>query len=236
MSFRRPKRLGTTLIETIVMLGILSVIIVGSYQIFHEGIRYFRTIEAASDAQMDALKVLGQITTDLSTTRRDLIKVYSGPGGPVGIVFVSPLTDSGATRFHKTRGDIYWQKWVCFYLDLDPSGGTNGKVYRCEENIPNEDADGPGSTKLASVVKQGMTTRDTTYFKQNAWIPRRLLGSKISQFDIEKYAGDITDDVAQNTSELADSYVLTVEAGDPSSAAGPEGYYIKVSSLVVPMK
>ncbi|MCA9778984.1 MAG: hypothetical protein KC800_19785 [Candidatus Eremiobacteraeota bacterium] len=226
---RCVRKIGLTLVETVVVLGIVSIIVVGAYQIFHEGILLFRVNQAAADGQASTMKVLGRMTSEISGAKPQLVKHFDGSGGePPGLVFASALTDSGTTRFHADTGQVYWQKIVCFYFEEDPSGGFDGKVFRCEEVIDPEDSSGPGNSVFAD-VKSLVDARDTAYFEGNSSLPRRLIAEGISGLEVAPYAGEFGGAGASRK----DSYNLVVESGNPT-AGEDRGYYIKVDSRVTP--
>jgi len=225
---RRTHRWGHSLVEMIVVLGIMSFVLLGAYEIFREGIQLFKTNQAAADGQINTLKSLGRITSEVSVAKPSLVRIYPA-GGPAGIVFATSLTDDGVTRFDPDSGEVYWQKWVCFYFVPDSTGNYDGKIYRKEEIIPPENAFGPGSTDVDGVVSPGLASRDTVYFRDSAGLPVRLLGEGISNLDVSLYGGEI----GGAGSTERDTYNVVVEAGDPT-AGQRNGYYIKVDSKVSP--
>lgn len=228
--FRKRVRRGFSLIELMVTLGVMSVVMVGAFQIFQEGMQLFRTNRAAADAQASALKVMGRVGVEVVNAKASVAQHYpAGAGVPPGIVFASPLDDDGNSRFDPITGELYWQKYICFFYEPNDATTTKGKVYRVTEPIPPENAAGTGHTDIFGVVAPGVAARTTTYFQVSAGLDRRLLGDDISGFNVEVYAGDIG---GAGAAEIT-SYNVTVEAGDKDQASST-GYYIKVESKVTP--
>jgi type II secretory pathway pseudopilin PulG len=226
----QTKKPGISLIELIVTLGILSVVMVGAALIFQEGMQLFRTHQATADSQIAALKALSKITTEVVNATPDLAKSYNtASGSPPGIVFASPIMDSGGARFDDFTGQIYWQKWVCYYFEPDPSGGDDGKIFRAEEDIPDESPPNPGHRDTLDYVKNFVTTHDTGYFQASGASQRRLVADGISGFEVDVYTGAIGG--AGSAEKVA--FDLTVEAGNKSKSLR-NGFYIKVGSKVTP--
>ncbi len=224
------KTSGISLVELMVTLGILSIVMMGAALVFQEGIQLFRTNIATADSQMSALKALSKITTEVVNATPELAKAYSaGSGSPPGIVFASPITDTGSARFDESTGQIYWQKWVCYYFEPDPSGGDNGKIFRAEEDIPDENPPDSGHLNTLDYVKNFVLANDTAYFQSSGTARRRLVADGISGFDIDLYAGAIGG--AGSAEKVA--FDLTVEAGNKSRSL-KNGFYIKVGSKVTP--
>ena len=243
-SFRRKMfRGGMTLVELIVTVGIMSIVVAGAFAVFREGLLLFRTNQGASDAQSSAIRTLGRVTSEMANAEESLVAVYNAPGNS-GVVFASPLDANGSAQYHRVTGKIYWQKWVCFYLEPNPSNPAKGKLLRREEAIPNEPGaalDGrTGSTNLND-VEAGLIVRDLGHFRADDSLPTRLMGDAVSGFSCEPFDGLVDDGNSGSQSVLGGSGVLnrkrsfdvTVETGDKNNN-GPNGYYIKIDSRITP--
>ena len=235
---RSRRKLGMSLIELMVALGILSIIATGMFQVFQEGLRLFRTNQAATDAQSAAIKTLAKMNTELINANPDLVEVYSAPSG---VVFASPLIENGNAQFHPVTGAVYWQKYVCYFHVPDLSDPIKGKLYRSEAPISDEVGIEPGYSGNSSLSQVEAGMQDTNYFASATHLDRRLLGASVSGFTVKEFDGSIEDangareavslGGASLTREL--SLDILLEAGDRNDR-GPDGYFIRVDSRITP--
>lgn len=242
--FGRGSTRGLSLVELIVTVGLLSIVVAGAARVFSEGLQLYRTNQAAADAQSSALRVLSRIDTELINAAPELVRCYSSPGNIDGIVFASPLSDDGASQYHKDSGKIYWQKYVCYYFVPDAANPSNGKLYRKEEKIADEPgaaAAGKSGDTDEGAVEAGLSSRTTDYFHAQTDLPVRLLGSSVSGFTAKEFDGQIEDGSGGTRTVLGGgsvtgrnvSFDLILEAGDKDNR-GPSGYYIRVDSRATP--
>lgn len=230
---QKNRRRGYGLIELMVTLAVMSVVMIGMFQIFNEGMQLFRTNAAAADAQRAAIKVLSHITAELVNATPQVAQEYPAGGGHAsGIVFATSLTDTGVAIFHPNTGDIYWQRYIAYYHEPDPSGGLDGKVIRAELPVPADNiALNPGSLDVLGVVAPYISSHTTDDFQADGTAKKRVISSEISGFDVTLYDGS----AGGNTGAAATvSYNIVVEAGNPASMNVRNGYYIKVNSRVSP--
>jgi len=240
MRFRFGSKHGMSLVELIITMAIMSIVTLGAFQVFQEGLQLFRTNQGANDAQSSAVKTLGLLTTELVNAHPDLVQEYSAPDAP-GVVFASPLNANGQAQFNSDNGKVYWQKYVCYYFVPHPSDPARGKLYRKEETIPNEPAIESGRTGDSRLDSVGTSlgSYDTNYFAAASALPTRLLGDTVSGFEVSLFDGEI-DNAGSTKSVLGgtglvreNAYDIVLEAGDPNNN-GPSGYYIRVDSRVAP--
>lgn len=214
-----------------VTLFVMSIVMVGIFQIFQEGMQLFRTNTQAADSQKAAIKVLGKITSELVNAIPDVTKSYStvlGDPPPPGIVFATSLDANGAVRFDPVNGVIYWQRYICYYFSAPPAGSFSGKVYRTELPVPNENSGGTGHRDVLNVVKPFVQNTSITTFAGTAGAKNRQIADGISGFDIQVYTGSLG-----GTAQTL-SYDIVVEAGSPQALKLRNSYYIKVSTRVTP--
>lgn len=241
-------RRGLSLAELLVALGIMSIVTIGAFMIISEGLHLFRANQAASDAQDSTLKALGRLTTELTNSKHELTRWYPNPTGGIpasvrsGIVFASPLTSDGTAQFHPVTGKIFWQKLICYYLEPNPSNASKGQLFRKELLLANgPDATGglTGDCRLSTVESQLASTTTNT-FAANTSLETRMLGDGISLFSISAFDGTVATE-SGTTSVLGGSTLsdrrfaldISLAAGDEQDR-GPDSYYIRIDSRVVP--
>lgn len=212
------------MLELIIAIGILSIVVVGAFQIMHEGLQLYRTNQNAADAQAAVLKVLTRLNLECVNAKSILVKEYPEGGAMIpGIVFASPMLDNGKVRLE--NGRLYWQKWICYYyIEAD------GKIFRAEEPLPAENSGGPGTTNLTA-VEAALGSHTTNYFANSPSLSnRRLMASGISGFNITKYDGSQARSGGGLTTH--DTYEILTKAGKPGRRV--DGYYLEIQSRVTP--
>jgi prepilin-type N-terminal cleavage/methylation domain-containing protein len=228
---------GTTLIELMVAIGIMSIIVTGAFLVMNEGLQLFRTNKRAADAQVSVLQVLTRVTTEAVNAKAELVRNYPSSGTePAGIVFASPLDDAGNVKIDDETAELYWMKWICYYfIPGDPSRDVPGKLYRAEMPIPPDDpSDLAGSKDIEGVVVPGLEARKTSYFVSSSGVQRRLLGDDVSGFDVTPYEGTVGTAYGANAGIVShDAYDIVVQAGDRDNRTS-SGYFIEVTSRVTP--
>ena len=227
----RRSRGGYTLIELMVTMAVMSIVMVGIFQVFQEGMQLFRTMSKSADAQQSAIKVLGVISAELVNATPEVSKHYDSASGELpGIVFATSITEDGATRFNDITGEIYWQRYIAYYFEEDTSGEHNGKIMRGVLTVPDDPSGGPGHLDVSGVVAPFVNGTTTTDFRSNG-ARTRMIAEGISGFDVTVYDGT----EGGNTAPAEDVvFEVTVEAGNPASQNLRNGYFIKVSSRVAP--
>ena len=226
-----------------VALAITSIVMLGSFQLFQEGMQLFRVNQAAADSQASVTKATGFLSTELANASPGLTRYYpnpsSGTGMPRGIVFATPLDANGNVRYDQANGQLYWQRLIAYYFVEDPTGGYNGNLYRAEFDIPPESSDGPGNRDI-NVVGNMLDSNTTSAFAGSG-TRKRSVANGVSNFTVEEYKF--------NTSELATigggggvggsptthrkAFDVTLEAGDRAGAFR-NSYFLKVKIRVSP--
>lgn len=229
-------RRGFSIIELLVTLAVTSIVVTGSFWIFQEGLQLFRTHQASADAQIDAMKVLSRIASEVVNTTPSAARAYPLPSGaePPGLVFANSTTPSGLSIFDSKTGAIAWQRYVSFYYKPDPAGGDNGEVWRAEVPVTPTYPSSIASGNIDIFGTIGPWVNDpahsTAYFQSQ---PKQSIISRgISGFSVEIYTGTVGGDDAP-TAAARRSFNVVVEAGNKSNAMR-NGYYIKMESRVTP--
>jgi prepilin-type N-terminal cleavage/methylation domain-containing protein len=239
----RIGRGGFTLIEMMVSMALSTIIMVGAFQIFKEGMDLHRTYQAAADAQVNITRVLGVLTIDIANAPAGLSRAFpdgggggGGGGGGVypGLSFATPIGEGGMTRYDPDNGDVYWMRYICYYFVPDPEpDGFNGKIWRAWEDVPTPGGQTPpGNRDTAEVLAFLQSpSHDTNYFAASSLSDRKLLSDYISGFEVKVYDASEFAGTAGETIKLA--YDVTVTAGD-TTGKQRNSYHIRVSSRAVP--
>lgn len=237
MQATRGRIRGLTLIEMMVSMAISTIIMVGAFQIFREGMDLHRTYQEAADAQVNITRVLGVLTLDLANAASGVTRSFPAGGADLpGVTFATPIGEGGNTRYDPLNGDIYWMRYISYYFVEDPeaaSGGFNGKIWRAYQEIPTPSGDTPpGNRDTAQIIAfLSSASHTTNYFSTSALSEKKLLSDNISGFSVEPYDASEFSATAGHDIKLA--YDITVSAGDKSGKRR-NSYHIEVSSRAVP--
>ncbi|MCB1757906.1 MAG: hypothetical protein KDJ38_20475 [Gammaproteobacteria bacterium] len=213
-----------------VTMAVMSIVMIGIFQVFQEGMQLFRTNSKASDAQQSAIRVLGVISAELVNATPEVSKNYdSGSGEPTGVVFATSLTEDGATRFNEFNGKIYWQRYIAYYFEPDPVE-FNGKIIRAVLPVPDDPSGGPGHLDVANVVAPFINSTPTSAFQSNG-SKKKMIADAISGFNVTVYDGSEGGNTGLAKNKV---FEVTVEAGNPESQQLRNGYFIQVQSRIAP--
>jgi len=218
-----------------VSMAITTFIVASAYKIFTEGLAFFRVNQAAADAQTAITKTMTLIASELANAAPMVTQPYPEGGASLpGIAFATPLQDGGAVRYDPVNGDIFWQRYICFYFEQDPeapSGGTNGKIWRVTEDVDSSTEPlGPPGHRDTSYIASVLLATTTNNFQTMAGAKRRLVADGIAGFNVELYDGT---EFGIVTGAEERAFDITVEAGDKNNRTR-DSYYLKVKSRVVP--
>ena len=233
---------GFSIIELMVSLGIMSIVMMGAYQLFSEGMQLFRVNQASADAQAAVTKTMGVISTELTNAAPALTRNYGPPyvdggappavGGGVypGLVFATPLDSEGKVHYDQANGQLYWQRYIAYYLIPDSTGGFNGKIYRAESDVAQEGGSIPGNRDVG-VLGLYLDAHSTNDFSTAANTRRRMISEGISGLYVQPY--DPEDDFGTGITAAKEAYDVYIEAGDRANAFR-NSYFIRVRVRVSP--
>lgn len=124
------KSKGTTLIEMLVYIFLFLLVFIGIHRIFNSATQYYYLSIASVDVQQSALSASYRLSRELSESALSSIKLYNTT--PKGIVFMSPRDSAGTISFQTAspyEGEVYWYKYVAYYLDTDPGDSSLYAIY-----------------------------------------------------------------------------------------------------------
>lgn len=182
----KKTKVGTTLVEVLVYMALMGIVFAGIYGVFIASLRYYRTAEATARLQQNALIALSSITSDMSETKSSSISV--NPSSPQGISFASPKKiPDGTYNIDTSTGEIYFQKWICYYLDEN-----TGDLIRKEVEI-NNPTTSPGTMQVPLLVQE-----DSPYRKV---VARGIQLLEIDSADAPTYSITLTADQTTDTTK-----------------------------------
>lgn len=233
---RHVENAGFSIIELMVSMLLVSIIMVGAYQVFQEGMQLFRVNQASSDAQLAIVRVMGKVASELSNASPQMLvhetASEGSPGSVSGVAFATPLGEGGQVHYDEF-GRPYWKRFIAFYLHPHDTDWRLGKVMRAEElTVPSAGggAPSPGTLDIAG-LKTFLETNGVAYFSTSPQAKRRLVAEGISGFTIKEYEGDEFTDLGGGPEKLA--LDITIEAGDKHQAFR-NSYFLRVQTRVEP--
>lgn len=183
MQNRTSKRKGFTVPETLVYIALLGIIFTGVYGVLVSSMKYHKHVEKIADMQQQAMLALQKLSVDISEgnssstpftqpsptptedeTNTDPptagLKVHIKRAAWIG--FASPknsetgsyvFTD-GSSSAESPAGRVKWQKWIYYYVDVDPKDSSKDNLYRKEvipAGYPSQNVGSPPCTTLDEI-------------------------------------------------------------------------------------
>ena len=176
---------GTTLLELMISMAVMSLIFASVAAILFKGMQYLRSNQNALDAQRGALLTMNKLAREVERTN---MRYLSGQNG--GVSFADPFggDDNPAlditSGFHSNdQGQLLFQRYICYYMN-----NTTHTLSRREApyNVF------PDAAGLTSPPPAGdKVCQDPTEVPLNvAWWPNqtqfaaRLIASDVSSFNV----------------------------------------------------
>jgi hypothetical protein len=139
---------GLTLIEMMIYMTLVTLILGSSMIIMMMANRFFHSTLDNNAVQREAQTAMLKISRELEEGKRGKV-VLSASGEPKGVIFLSARTNDGDFAYDYTGdGLLFWQKWVCFYVDEDAKSHT--KLYRAESALGTPETDPPDTVLTTS--------------------------------------------------------------------------------------
>ncbi len=175
-------RKGSSLLEVLIYTAICGLLFTMIYQFFNLGVSYFMAAKASIEVQGGIQTAVHRLVRELSESNLATVRFYptsSYPSAPYGVVFASPrYMSTHATMGNRLvydnasptpSGKPLWHKFVCYYLDQDPSIPGYFCLIRKEKDLP-----GSGYSLLP------IASSDTTQsFRNNTSLPMEKVATNI---------------------------------------------------------
>ena len=174
------RKLGATLLEMIIVLGIVSIILLSVARLVRVSVDYYFYSTAQLEVQRNALLSLNLLSQQLTASTYESVYTDNNLPHP-GIVFASPRDASGEL-VRDGSGNLVWTRLICYYIDT--VNGQTGLV-RKEFELTVQDTNPPDPVALGA---------DITYFR-NLPTPGRFMARGITKL---------------STSELTDALEITI--------------------------
>lgn len=203
------RRRGTTLLELMISMAIMSLIFVSVSAILFKGMQYLRSNQSALDAQRGALLTMNKLAREVERTNMRFLYGQDG-----GLSFADPFGgDENAalnitTGFHSNnQGQLLFQRYICYYMNnathtlLRREAPYN--VYAGAATLTN-----PPPAGSAVCQTQGEVPLNVTWWASQTQIPARLIASDVSSFNVT------SNDVMANGLKVGSVVNVTLEMGD----------------------
>lgn len=174
---------GFTVIEMLVVSGLMLVLLGALYLVFALGLRYSRQAHVYSHLQQQSALALQHLTRELSNALPDQFESSPGvlTGTPASYTAIPyawfpstglPAPSNVIAAYDQVSGSLQLQKWVCFYLDAG-----NAELVRSEQTFTG----GPVCQPLGTLSP----TPSLALFQGCGGLQRKVLARSITRLDIE---------------------------------------------------
>lgn len=161
---------GATLIETLIYCVVMGLVFTGIYSIFSSALSSYYTTSASIEVQRAALSATNMICKELSESNLSSVYIYSSTSAThPGIVFMSPRNSSEGITIDTSTGKPYWQGYVAYYVDTDPTDSSLYAIFRKEQPLSSQTAT-PSSPN---------PTYNTDYFAAASSLKSRVVAYKV---------------------------------------------------------
>ena len=176
----KKSKFGATLLEMLVVLGIVSIILVSVARLVRVSVDYYFYSTAQLEVQRNALLSLNLLSQQLTASTYESVFTDNNLPHP-GIVFASPRNASGEL-VRNAAGNLVWTRLICYYVD-----NVNGQsgLMRKEFDLTVQDTAPPDPVALGA---------DINYFRGLA-TPGRFMARGITKL---------------STNELTDALEITI--------------------------
>lgn len=115
----RVRRRGLTLPEVLVAMALFGMVSTAIALLLNAALSYTRRAETRAELQRAALFALNGVAREIAESSSDSLRVGSGGGEPVGLVFGSPRGADDQVEYQNNR--LLWKSWIAVYWD-QPQG------------------------------------------------------------------------------------------------------------------
>lgn len=169
----RTRGPATTLVELLVVMGLLGIVVTMVYFVVHAGLKFYLDSTAALEIRQEALVGLNRMSLEMRES--SLASVAIDMTSPTkGIVFASIRNAAGLTS-PTSDGKLTWQRLSCYYVV--PYQDSQA-IFRKEEPLPGLVGRAPDPLGLAP-------PRDPTYFLGLGTEPR-VIARQVLALNITK--------------------------------------------------
>ena len=187
MTMRKGQVRGTTLLELLIVIFLFGILIYCVYLFIDRGITMYRESVDALEVRQEALLGLTRLADEVRDSAPLTIHCEPPPlpapqTGTHGIVFPSTRDVNGTVVSDTTSGRVFWQKYVCYYLEAQPDG--QNFIVRKEQTCPDPDGDGPESDVIPDPYGE-LPPMDPAFFAGSG-LAKRVICKKVTLFEVSK--------------------------------------------------
>ncbi len=110
----KRRRRGATLLELIIVSGILSIVVVSVGTLIRVSVDYYFYSNDQIEVQRRSLLSLNLLTQELSFSNINTVKEDGGPNP--GLIFASAAAPTGGLS-RDVSGRLVWSRWISYYVD-----------------------------------------------------------------------------------------------------------------------
>jgi len=179
-------RLGTSLIELILVCALLGGVGLGVGILISKGVDFYLDSNDGIEVRKQLVVGSSRLARELADSQIDAVYVDD----PTGIVFPSLRSFDGGFVYDD-RGRTLWQKYVCYYVD---DTVTPNRLIRKSVDLPRDASGtphplnppgGPGELITPDPMTES-PNYDVNWFKSNSSIPPRIVIRNLAEFQASK--------------------------------------------------
>lgn len=176
---------GTTLLELMVSMAIMSLIFVSVGAILIKGMQYLRSNQNALDAQRGALLTMNKLAREVERTNTRFLYGQDG-----GISFADPFGGDenpalGITASFNSnaQGQLLFQRYICYYMNnATHTLSRREGPYNIFSGAAALTAPPPAGSQVCQT--QGQPPLNVTWWIGETQRPARLIASDVSSFNV----------------------------------------------------
>lgn len=169
------RRAGATLLEMLIVCGIVSIILVSVGNLIRAGVDYYFYSTTQLEVQRSGLLCLSILTQEFTASTYESVYTDNNPPNPGFVFAISKDTAGGSGPERSPSGNLLWTDVVCYYID-DINGTRT--LLRKEDALPGP----PFSNNPPDTIGLGY---DIAHF-QGLNDPGRIMARHIDKIETEE--------------------------------------------------
>lgn len=224
-------RRGTTLLELVISMTVMSIIFVGVSAVLYQGTRYLRSNQNALDAQRGALLTMNKLAREIERTNSKYIYGQDG-----GVSFADPFGGDdnpslGITAGFNSnaQGELLFQRYIGYYMNnVTHTLSRREAPYNVFSPAASRTTPPPAGPEVCQA--QGTVPLNVTWWAGNTQLPARQISADVSSFKVTK------EPVLHPTTNALIGYTVnvTLEMGDPLANIDKNRFWFRLQTEFSP--